>query len=47
MVPAAEIRAFPQPSAFSLACARLGWPLAECARLSNGAEPLLRSISRQ
>ncbi|TXM76745.1 MULTISPECIES: precorrin-6y C5,15-methyltransferase (decarboxylating) subunit CbiE [Methylobacterium] len=31
IVPAAEIRAFPLPSAFSLACARLGWPLAECA----------------
>lgn len=34
LVPAAEIRAFPQPSAFSLACARLGWPLAECACLT-------------
>ena len=30
-VPAAEIRAFPQPSAFSLAAARLGWSLPETA----------------
>lgn len=34
IVPAREIRAFPQPSAFSLACARLGWPLADCACLT-------------
>ncbi len=34
IVPARELRAFPQPSAFSLACARLGWPLAECACLT-------------
>jgi len=33
-VPAREIRAFPQPSAFSLAAARLGWPLAETACLT-------------
>lgn len=31
LVPAAQIRAFPQPSAFSLAAARLGWPLPETA----------------
>ncbi len=30
LVPADEIRCLPQPSAFSLAAARLGWPLAEC-----------------
>ena len=30
----------PQPSAFSLAAARLGWPLAECAALSLHARPL-------
>lgn len=34
LVPAREIRAFPQASAFSLACARLGWPLAECGCLT-------------
>lgn len=33
-VAAAEMRVFPAPSAFSLACARLGWPLAEVACLS-------------
>ena len=31
LVPASEIHAFPQPSAFSLAAARLGWPLPETA----------------
>ncbi|MFY9290136.1 MAG: precorrin-6y C5,15-methyltransferase (decarboxylating) subunit CbiE, partial [Methylorubrum rhodinum] len=31
LVPAREIRAFPQPSAFSLAAARLGWSLPETA----------------
>uniref|UniRef100_UPI001E4CD749 precorrin-6y C5,15-methyltransferase (decarboxylating) subunit CbiE n=1 Tax=Methylobacterium sp. Leaf118 TaxID=2876562 RepID=UPI001E4CD749 len=31
LVPAPEIRAFPQPSAFSLAAARLGWSLPETA----------------
>lgn len=31
LVPASEIRAFPQPSAFSLAAARLGWSLPETA----------------
>lgn len=31
LVPAHEMRVFPQASAFSLACARLGWPLADCA----------------
>lgn len=33
-VPAGEMRAFPAPSAFSLACARLGWPLAEVTCLT-------------
>ncbi|MCJ2030351.1 precorrin-6y C5,15-methyltransferase (decarboxylating) subunit CbiE [Methylobacterium sp. J-043] len=33
-VPAHEIRAFPQPSAFSLAAARLGWSLPETACLT-------------
>ena len=34
LVPASEIRAFPHPSAFSLAAARLGWPLPETACLT-------------
>ncbi|WP_018387235.1 bifunctional cobalt-precorrin-7 (C(5))-methyltransferase/cobalt-precorrin-6B (C(15))-methyltransferase [Ancylobacter sp. FA202] len=33
-VPAGEMRAFPAPSAFSLAGARLGWPLAEVGCLT-------------
>ncbi|KAB1079617.1 precorrin-6y C5,15-methyltransferase (decarboxylating) subunit CbiE [Methylobacterium soli] len=44
LVPAAEIRAFPQPSAFSLACARLGWPLAECACLTLHGRALARIV---
>ena len=44
IVPAAEIRAFPQPSAFSLACARLGWPLAECACLTLHGRSLARVL---
>ena len=30
----AEFRAYPQPSAFSLACARLGWSLPDCTCLT-------------
>lgn len=33
-VPAGEMRVFPAPSAYSLACARLGWPLAEVTCLT-------------
>ncbi len=44
LVPAEEIRAFPQPSAFSLACARLGWPLAECACLTLHGRALARIV---
>ncbi|KAB1075283.1 precorrin-6y C5,15-methyltransferase (decarboxylating) subunit CbiE [Methylobacterium planeticum] len=44
LVPAAEIRAYPQPSAFSLACARLGWPLAECACLTLHGRALARIV---
>ena len=40
----AEIAAFPQPSSFSLACARLGWPLAECACLTLHGRALPRII---
>ncbi|WP_238184466.1 precorrin-6y C5,15-methyltransferase (decarboxylating) subunit CbiE [Methylobacterium trifolii] len=43
-VRADEIRAFPQPSAFSLACARLGWPLADCACLTLHGRALSRIV---
>lgn len=39
-----EIAAYPQPSAFSLACARLGWPLADCACLTLHGRALARII---
>jgi precorrin-6B C5,15-methyltransferase / cobalt-precorrin-6B C5,C15-methyltransferase len=35
-----EMTIMPQPSAFSLAAARLGWPLAECALISLHGRPL-------
>jgi precorrin-6B C5,15-methyltransferase / cobalt-precorrin-6B C5,C15-methyltransferase len=35
-----EMTIVPQPSAFSLAAARLGWPLADCATLSLHGRPL-------
>ena len=35
-----ELRVLPAPSAFSLVCARLGWPLAEVACLSVHSRPL-------
>jgi len=35
-----EMTILPQPGAFSLAAARLGWPLAECTTLSLHARPL-------
>lgn len=44
LVPAEEIRAFPQASAFSLACARLGWPLAECALVTLHGRALARIV---
>lgn len=44
LVPPAEIRTFPQPSAFSLACARLGWPQAECACLTLHGRALARIV---
>jgi precorrin-6Y C5,15-methyltransferase (decarboxylating) len=44
LVPADEIRGFPQPSAFSLAAARLGWPLAECDCVSLHGRALERVI---
>ncbi|SOR31728.1 protein of unknown function [Methylorubrum extorquens] len=42
LVPAHEIRAFPQPSAFSLAAARLGWSLPETACLTLHGRDLFR-----
>lgn len=44
LVPAGEIRAFPQPSAFSLAAARLGWPLAETDCLTLHGRALSRIV---
>ncbi len=44
LVPADEIAAFPQPSAFSLACARLGWPLAECGLVTLHGRALERIV---
>jgi precorrin-6Y C5,15-methyltransferase (decarboxylating) len=44
LVPADEMTCFPQPSAFSLAAARLGWSLPECACLSLHGRALERVI---
>ncbi|TGE01943.1 precorrin-6y C5,15-methyltransferase (decarboxylating) subunit CbiE [Methylobacterium nonmethylotrophicum] len=44
LVPAGEIAAYPQASAFSLAAARLGWPLAETACLTLHGRALERVI---
>ena len=44
LVPPAEIHAFPQASAFSLACARLGWPLAECGLVTLHGRALTRIV---
>ena len=44
LVSPGEIRAFPQPSAFSLACARLGWPLADCACVTLHGRALTRIV---
>lgn len=38
--PAGELRILPAPSAFSLACARLGWALEETERLTLHGRPL-------
>ena len=38
--PREEMTIMPQPSAFSLAAARLGWPLADCAAISLHGRPL-------
>ena len=39
-VPAAERRCFPQPSAFALATARLGWAFQDCAAVSLCGRPV-------
>ena len=46
LVPATEMTTFPAPSAFSLAAARLGWPLAEIDTASLHGKPveLLRPL---
>ncbi|WP_114945939.1 precorrin-6y C5,15-methyltransferase (decarboxylating) subunit CbiE [Microvirga calopogonii] len=44
LVPAEEITCFPQPSAFSLAAARLGWSLPECDCVSLHGRGLERII---
>ncbi len=44
IVPAAEMQVFPQPSAFSLACARLGWAQADCALVSLHGRALERIV---
>ena len=38
--PREEMTIIPQPSAFSLAAARLGWPLADCATITLHGRPL-------
>lgn len=43
-VAAEEIAAFPAASAFSLAAARMGWPLAECVQLTLHGRALERVI---
>src|SRR4029077_7184780 len=35
-----EMTVVPQPSAFSLAAARLGWPVASCATITLHGRPL-------
>ncbi|WP_414471045.1 precorrin-6y C5,15-methyltransferase (decarboxylating) subunit CbiE [Microvirga sp. M2] len=44
LVPAEEIVSFPQPSAFSLAAARLGWSLPECDCVSLHGRALERVV---
>ena len=44
LVPAGEITAYPQPSSFALACARLGWAQQDCALASLHGRALERII---
>ena len=39
-VPVAETRCLPAPSAFALACARLGWSWQDCAAISFCGRPI-------
>ena len=43
-IPAAEMCCFPQPSAFSLAAARLGWALQDCGLVTLHGRPLERIV---
>ncbi len=40
LVPPAEMRCYPQPSAFTLATARLGWAMQDCVPLSLCGRPI-------
>ena len=44
LLPAAEMCVFPHPSAFSLAAARLGWPLAETTCITLHGRALERIV---
>lgn len=44
LVPPAEMRVIPQPSAFALACARLGWAQQDCALVSLHGRALERIV---
>ncbi len=44
LVPSEEMRVIPQPSAFSLACARLGWAQQDCALVSLHGRALERIV---
>ena len=44
LVPSEELVCLPQPSAFSLAAARMGWPLAECALVTLHGRALERIV---
>lgn len=45
LIPPGEMACFPQPSAFSLAAARLGWAIAECACVSLHGRALERAVA--
>jgi precorrin-6Y C5,15-methyltransferase (decarboxylating) len=44
IIPSAEMSCHPQPSAFSLAASRLGWPMQDCTLLSLHGRVLDRAI---
>jgi precorrin-6Y C5,15-methyltransferase (decarboxylating) len=44
LVPPSEMQVFPQPSAYALACARLGWAQQDCALVSLHGRALERII---